>query len=190
MVKEKLTSSPEQERGGERFNEIAAEQQERIRENVERNAETKNKENLEEARKEALEKAHSKEKEHKKTERKAESAERRRGPITKKERDASFNRTMNEARHHMSGPSRTFSKVIHNKAVERVSEIGGSTIARPNAILSGAVVAFVLTLLVIVIARHYGYPLSGFETIGAFAVGWLLGIVFDFLKLMVTGKSS
>jgi hypothetical protein len=33
-----------------------------------------------------------------------------------------------------------------------------------------------------------GYPLSGFETIGAFALGWMLGIVFDFFKVMVTGR--
>ena len=188
MAKETLSSSPERERGSERYSEEAAKHQERLREKLERNVESRNKETLEEdARKEALEKAHSKEKEHKKAERE-DAPERKRGPISKKERDASFNRTMGEARQHMSAPSRAFSKVIHNKAVERTSEIAGSTVARPNAILSGSVFAFVLTLAVLVVARHYGYPLSGFETIGAFALGWLVGLVFDFFKVLVTGR--
>lgn len=115
-------------------------------------------------------------------------AERRSGPISKMERDASFNATMSEVRTQMSGPSRTFSKVIHNKTIEKVSEVTASTIARPNAILSGAISAFVLTLGVYLIAKNLGYPLSGFETIGAFLLGWVIGILYDFLKVMVTGR--
>ena len=88
----------------------------------------------------------------------------------------------------MTPASRTFSRIIHNKTVEKVSDAAGNTIARPNAILSGAVLAFVLTLSVYLIAKNLGYPLSGFETIGAFAVGWVLGITYDFLKVMVTGR--
>jgi hypothetical protein len=95
---------------------------------------------------------------------------------------------MADARAHMSAPSRAFSKVIHNKTVEQVSAAVGSTVARPNAILSGAVFAFLLTLAVYLIAKNLGYPLSGFETIGAFALGWILGILYDFFKVMITGR--
>ena len=67
--------------------------------------------------------------------------------------------------------------------------IGESTAGqRPNAILAGAVVAFVLVLAVYLISKFYGYTLSGFETIGAFIVGWVLGILYDFFKVMITGK--
>jgi hypothetical protein len=113
----------------------------------------------------------------------------RKGPVaSKKELDASYNVTMADARAHMSAPSRTFSKVIHNKAIEKVSAAAGSTIARPNAILSGAVFAFLLTLAVYLVAKNLGYPLSGFETIGAFILGWVLGILYDFFKVMITGR--
>ena len=83
---------------------------------------------------------------------------------------------------------RTFSKVIHNPVVEKTSEVVGSTVARPNAILSGSVGAFILVLGVFLIARHYGYQLSGAETIVAFAIGWVVGIVYDFLRAMITGS--
>ena len=85
---------------------------------------------------------------------------------------------------------RAFSKIIHNPIIEKTSEIIGGTIARPNAILSGAMVAFFLVLGVYVVSKYYGYTLSGFESIGAFVVGWVIGLLYDFLKVMVTGKTS
>jgi hypothetical protein len=122
-------------------------------------------------------------------ERPVSPAERRATTPSKTDRAANFNTTMSEVRTQMSAPSRAFSKVIHNKTVETVSEAVGNTIARPNAILSGAIFAFALTLGVYLVAKNLGYPLSGFESIGAFIVGWIVGIVYDFLKAMITGRT-
>lgn len=114
----------------------------------------------------------------------------RRGAISKKEKEASFKRHMKQVQSEMSGPQRAFSKVIHNKVVEKTSEFVGATVARPNAILSGAVVAFILVLAVYLLAKNLGYVLSGFETIAAFIVGWILGVLYDFFRVMITGKKS
>ncbi len=111
-----------------------------------------------------------------------------RGPVGKKQKETSFKRQMTEVRAELPPISRTFSKVIHNRAVEKVSEVVGSTVARPNAILAGSVSAFIITLAVYVIAKNIGYQLSGFETIGAFIIGWVIGIIYDYLRLIVTGK--
>jgi len=143
----------------------------------------------ESARHEAIEKALSSEKQQKVEKREASPAERR-GRPAKAELDTSFDTTMSEVRSQLSGPSRAFSKVIHNKAVEKVSDVTGSTVAHPNAVLAGAVSAFLITLLVYVVAKNFGYPLSGFETIAAFVLGWALGIAYDFLRVMITGRSS
>ncbi len=179
---EKNGLSPEVAHEGEK-------RREQLRDNLERAGEQDH-ENLDEARHDALEKAHSLEKAKPKDneQRETSPAEKRKGPISKHERDASFSSTMHEVQAQMSAPSRAFSKIIHNKAVENVSEVAGSTIARPNAMLSGAIFAFILTLAVYLVAKNIGYPLSGFETIGAFILGWALGIVYDFLKVMVTGR--
>jgi len=165
-----------------------AEHRERLREDLERAKE--HKEDIDEARHEALEKASSIEREKKEDDKQREvsPAEKRKGPIGKAEREASFNATMSEVQSQMSGPSRAFSKVIHNKAVEKISEVAGDTIARPNAILSGAVFAFLLTLAVYLVAKNIGFQLSGFESIGTFLLGWVIGIVYDFLKVMITGR--
>ena len=97
---------------------------------------------------------------------------------------------MKEAQAHMSPAGRTFSKLIHTKSIEKASETIGSTVARPNAILTGAVTAFVFSLLLYLIANYNGYPLSGSETIATFIVGWAIGLLFDYIRIMVTGKKS
>lgn len=114
--------------------------------------------------------------------------ERRRGFISRKEKDNSYAATMRDIEGHMTPASRAFSRVIHNKTVERASDTIGSTVARPNAILTGAVAAFLFSLATLLIAKHYNYRLSGFEAIGAFAAGWLIGILYDFFRVMITGK--
>jgi hypothetical protein len=109
-------------------------------------------------------------------------------PPPRVSRKESYTHTMKVVRSEMSAPARTFSKVIHNPVVERTSEVVGSTVARPNAILSGSIFAGLAVLTLYLVARHYGFALSGFETIGAFIVGWAVGIIFDLLRGMITGK--
>lgn len=161
--------------------------QEVLREKLERSVE-KQGETEADARKEALEQASSVERKHEKRERETVSPHERR-PATKRERETSYERTMDEVRSQLSAPSRAFSNFIHNPVVEKVSDAVGGTIARPNAVLSGAVSAFLLTLIVYLVARLYGYPLSGTETIASFGLGWILGLAFDYVRLLVFGKS-
>lgn len=84
---------------------------------------------------------------------------------------------------------RKFSKFLHNKYIEKTTDIISQTIARPNAILTGAVFAFIIPLFMYVVAKNIGYTMSGFETIGAFILGWIVGIIYDYLKALFTGKS-
>jgi hypothetical protein len=115
-------------------------------------------------------------------------APRRRGGISKKEKTASYKKHMKQVQAELPAPERAFSKIIHAPVIEKTSEFIGGTVARPNAILSGAVVAFFLVLVVYLVAKNFGYVLSGFETIGAFIIGWVIGILYDYFKVLVTGK--
>jgi hypothetical protein len=193
MANERLNHNPgEREKSSADLESARAEHQDRIREQLEKSAETKEK-SVGEATKEALEKAtsHEREKSTQKHEKQVEKHERRRdGPLSKKAQAESFNRTMKQVRKDMSAPSRAFSAFIHNKTVENVSNAVGSTVARPNAVLSGSIFAFLFTLVVFLIAKNYGYPLSGAETIASFAVGWAVGLLYDYLRLMITGRPS
>lgn len=170
----------------------AHERKKQLNEQLERRAEAAGERQGERssAEREAKELAHSAEKERAQAEKHRVPANKRQEKLvrTKKTLDASFEKEMKEARTHMSANSRTFSKVIHNKTVEKVSEATGKTIARPNAILAGSTFALIFTAVLYFWAKNAGYGLSGFETIAAFIVGWLVGIIFDFIRIAITGK--
>lgn len=188
-MSERLQSPENKEQNHEALDAARHERSAELEKNRERAAEQAPEQSLEKSRRDALEAASKAEKKTK-TE-KAPGEKRRDTPAERRARQkASFNLTMKDAQSHMSAPSRTFSKVIHNKAIEKTSETVGSTVARPNAILAGSMSAFILTLVIYLIAKYYGYPLSGFETIAAFAIGWAVGLLIDYLRIMITGKKS
>lgn len=110
------------------------------------------------------------------------------GPITKKQLNREFNKTMAAVQEEMSPTKRTFSKLIHTPAVEKTSDFLGATIARPNALFAGTLGAFALTIALYLFAKNVGYPLSGFESIAAFLFGWILGLLYDYFRIMITGK--
>lgn len=108
--------------------------------------------------------------------------------INKKHLDESYKKTIKQVQKELSPAERTFSKIIHNKVVDNASNAISSTIARPNAILFGSFSAFVITISVYLMAKSLGYQLSGFESILAFVIGWIIGILFDYLRIIITGK--
>lgn len=111
--------------------------------------------------------------------------------LGKKQLEKSFKQTMKHVQDELpTSSSQTFSKIIHNKTIEKTSDIVGNTIARPNAMLAGAISAFILTLIVYTIAKTLGYKLSGFETIASFIIGWIIGILYDYLRILITGKKN
>jgi len=188
---EKLTTSSEH--NAEALRDAGEHHSERLKQNREKAGELSGGDthSHEQARSEALEHAISVEKKHLSKESGARTAPAtRRGAIRKQDLDATYKRTMKQVQSELSPSSRAFSKVIHTKAVEKTSEALESTVARPNAILAGAIGAFVITLAIYLLAKHFGYRLSGSETIAGFIIGWVCGILFDFFRVMVTGKRS
>lgn len=109
-------------------------------------------------------------------------------PLTKSNKDRrleAYRSTLTNIQRDMDLPSRSFSKLIHNSAVEKSANAIGSTIARPKSILYGSFTALVVILLLYVAAKHFGYSLSGFETMAAFLIGWLAGLGYEAVKSLV-----
>lgn len=122
--------------------------------------------------------------------RSASPAERRLGAPSRKQLNGSFKNQMKDVQSEMGPGSQLISKLIHIKPVEKISDTLGSTVARPNAMLSGSIAAFAVITALYFIARHYGYKLSGFETIAAFCIGWLLGIIYDYLATLLRRRKK
>lgn len=118
------------------------------------------------------------------------AAPERRGAPTKQERSKAFDNTMTSIRKDMGAPQRAFSKVIHSRPVEVASEAVGSTVARPNIIVAAGASALLFTTIAYVIAHYYGYLLSGFESIATFALGWIVGALFEYFRVGVFNKKK
>lgn len=190
---ENTPAGPEKRLSPEEQEHLVRESNERLREQHESNVEHAPERNSPETVKHEVEKAYeATEKKRAATEKIADSKDKRpkRQSINRSTKDANFRRIMSDIQPQLNPASRVFSKFIHTRAVEATSDTLAKTIARPNAILSGAVFAFILTLAVYLIGRYFGYPLSGFESIGAFILGWVVGILYDFLRVMITGKKA
>ncbi|MEI6850821.1 MAG: hypothetical protein WCK26_02540 [Candidatus Saccharibacteria bacterium] len=186
---EKLQNNPElgtgpREKIIEKIEKISEKNIETAEELSSRDIETR----TEKVRQEALEKSASIESITKKIDVYTDSSSIKKGRISKKQLDKSYSQTMHDVQNELPNGSRIFSKIIHNNTVEKTSELLGRTIARPNAILAGAILAFILTLLTYTVAKTIGYALSGFETIAAFIIGWIIGITYDYLRVLFTGK--
>lgn len=110
--------------------------------------------------------------------------------ITKREKDRAYKKTLQRIQTEMNAPARVFSKVIHSAAVEKTSEVIGSTAARPNALLFGSLAALIILSIIYAIGQTYGYRLSGFEMIAAYGFGWALGLIVDYCKVLAAGRLS
>ncbi len=171
----------------EQFGEIAHERHEAIRNAVER---SERKQKKHQSEREVLAKAQelaTKAQETNKKNKSASSIEKRRGPITKRQLAASFKSQMKYAENEMNTSERIVSRFIHSKPIEKTADLVSSTIARPNAMLSGSIAAFIGITVFYFVSKYYGFQLSGFETIGAFVLGWIVGILYDYFSVMIRG---
>jgi hypothetical protein len=187
VEKNKIAALHEQAPDVEQFGELAHERREALRDQLER-AERQHEAHGDhnESVREATERA--KELGVEKVDMPATSpAERRRGAPSKKQRETSLKSQMKQIQSEMSTGDRLVSKLIHNRPIEAVSDIVGSTVARPNALLSGSIAAFIGVTISYFVAKYYGFQLSGFETIAAFIVGWIMGILYDYFSVMIRG---
>lgn len=191
-----MSNTPEQLQNNGEFGveaaEKAGERLEQLENNHERSVENSvesAEKQAERARVEALESAVAVEKGGAEKKKPSEPTLTRRTKISHGEQNTEFKRRMSSIRGSMSPASKAFSNVIHAPIIEKTSEVVGATVARPNAILTGAIAAFLLSTAVYLIAKNIGYSLSGFETIGAFIGGWAIGMLYDYLRMMIIGRS-
>lgn len=85
---------------------------------------------------------------------------------------------------------RSFSKVIHSRTVEAVSEVGGKTVARPSGLLGGGLVAFGGTLALVIISRHYGFTYNFFVFLALLVGGFFVGLIVEMIIRAVSKARS
>lgn len=101
-----------------------------------------------------------------------------------------LDRTLSSVRRSLSAPEKQLSKFIHKPIVEKVSDIGGKTIARPSGILLGGIFSFIGSLGVYLLARHLGGELRYSIFAITFVFGFILGLIVELLWRIFSRKKS
>lgn len=94
-------------------------------------------------------------------------------------RNQSFSNVMRSTRRKLGPVDRSFSKIIHNPTIERVSETSSKTIARPTPIVAGALLSLVGSILVLYYAKRNGFEVQPMLFVVLFGIGYLAGFAID-----------
>lgn len=170
----------------EQFGEIAHERHEAMKNAIDR-AERKQKPGHSERKMLAEARKLAEEIEHQDTQSPAHERKRR-GPITKKQLNSSFKNQIKSAETDMTTAERITSRFIHIRLIEKTSDVLSNTVARPNALLSGSITAFIGISVIYFVSKYYGFQLTGFETMGAFIAGWSLGLLYDYATVLFRNR--
>ena len=112
------------------------------------------------------------------------------GYINKELKEISYQRSLTNVRRHLSAPSRAFSKVIHQPAVDKVSEVAGATIARPSGIIGGGICAVLGSSMLLYITKKYGYEYNYLIFILLFVGGFAAGMIIELCIHMLLRKKA
>jgi hypothetical protein len=93
----------------------------------------------------------------------------------------SYRSVMHRVERQLPTYQRAFSKFIRNPSVDKASIIVGDTIARPSGIIGGAGLAFFGLLIFGYTAKSVGFELPNSLFVLLVIVGWIGGLLFDFL---------
>lgn len=107
-----------------------------------------------------------------------------------KQRRDLFDRQMQKVRAQLPSGSRAFSKVVHNRVVEDVSEFLEDTVLRPPLLITGSVIGLIFSIIVYIFAWVQGFRLSGSEVVFGFAVGWIIGAVGETIVRTMKRRKS
>lgn len=109
--------------------------------------------------------------------------------ITKQLKNNAYKKVLKKTRSELKPTEKTFSKVIHNPTIEKVSDIGAKTVARPSGILFGGIGAFIGSLLLLIISKRTGFSYNYLLFLLIFIGGYLAGLILEvFYRLIKLGK--
>lgn len=109
---------------------------------------------------------------------------------TKQEKKQAYKKEIKKVQSQLPRGSRAFSKVVHNPVIETISDATAKTIFRPSALIGGSVTGLVLGLIIYLVARYYGYPISTMTLVLLLIVGAILGVIVELVAGMFKKPSK
>ena len=101
--------------------------------------------------------------------------------VQKELKNITLKKTLSKIQTQLPAPERTFSKVVHSPVVDKLSNVGEKTIARPIGILGGGALALLGSLFSTYFSRRFGmsYNLLMFAIV--FSIGYVFATALELL---------
>jgi translation elongation factor EF-G len=162
-------------------NEAEHRHHEDLRENAE-----KNKEQIEHYAERANENALSAEKIRHKTSQEHSQEDNEPAIINNELKEIAYQRILKRTRRHLPAYSKAMSKIIHQPAIDTVSEALSKSVGRPSGIIGGGLVALIGTSIYYYLTRQYGYNYNSFVflalMVAGFVLGWAVEVLYKLFK--------
>jgi translation elongation factor EF-G len=101
-------------------------------------------------------------------------------------KEMAYQRVLKRTRRHLPAYSRAMSKIIHQPAVDMVSEVLSKSVGRPSGIIGGGVIALFGTSIYYYLTREYGYNYNSFIflilMVAGFVLGWTIEVLYKLFK--------
>lgn len=99
-------------------------------------------------------------------------------------RAASYS-ALQHIRRRLPAPERALSRIVHQPAVQAVSELGGKTISRPSGLLGGGLCAFLGSSAYLYLTKHIGFRYNYLLFLAFFVGGFAIGLLIELLVRLV-----
>ncbi len=99
--------------------------------------------------------------------------------IDKELKGVMLSRTISRIQKQLKPVERTFSKVIHNKPIDKISSVSEKTIARPYGFLGGAIFAFIGSVFSTFISKQFGLSYNLILFLMLFILGYIVTSFFE-----------
>lgn len=110
--------------------------------------------------------------------------------VQKQLKNDSYKRTMRKVQAQLPLPARVMSRVIHQPAVDAISNAAAKTVARPSGILGGSIIAFLGSSAFLYMAKHYGFSYNYAVLFMLFVGGFALGLLLELIVRVVFRRKA
>ncbi len=92
-----------------------------------------------------------------------------------------YKKVLSQTRRQLKAPDRVLSKVIHQPAIDAVSNLAGKTVARPSGLLGGSICALLGSSWLLYASKHLGFSYNYLVFFMLVAAGFIIGLIAELL---------
>lgn len=110
--------------------------------------------------------------------------------VHRKLKNDAYKQTMKRVQSRLHGPKKLMSRAIHQPVIEKISNVGAQTVARPSGILGGGFLALIGSTLLLFMAKRYGFPYNRSVFFLLFLGGFVIGLILEGLLKVLRKRTA